>query len=254
MKVTFLGTGTSQGIPMIGCNCEVCQSTDYRDQRLRSSVHLEVDGKSFVIDTGPDFRQQILKERIKSLDAVVFTHEHKDHIAGLDDVRGFNYSQKKPMQIYATGRVIEHIKNREFYYAFGEHKYPGAPEIRVNEINNAPFEIEGVTFIPIEVKHYRLPVFGFRVGDFTYITDANFIAEEEQEKIKGSKVIVVNGLQKEYHISHFTFKEALALLDKWNPEQGYFTHISHRLGKHRDINKELPAKYRLAYDGLKIEL
>jgi len=254
LKITFLGTGTSQGVPMIGCNCEVCQSADYRDQRLRTSIHIETGGKSFVIDTGPDFRQQILRERIKTLDAIVLTHEHKDHIAGLDDVRGFNYAQKKPIQMYAHARVIEHIRNREFYYAFGEDKYPGAPDIEVITIHNQPFAIQGVQFIPIEVMHYRLPVFGFRIGDFTYITDANGITETEQEKIIGSKVIVINGLQYEHHVSHFTFNEALDLLKKWNPEQGYFTHISHRLGKHREVEKTLPPNFRLAYDGLKVDI
>lgn len=254
MKVTFLGSGTSQGVPMIGCPCEVCKSADYRDQRLRSSVQIEINGLNFIIDAGPDFRQQVLSARIKKLDALLLTHEHKDHIAGLDDVRGFNYAQQKPMPIYAHQRVIEHIKNREFYYAFGDHKYPGAPDIEVIEIKNEPFEIEGIKITPIEVYHYKLPVFGFRIGDFTYITDANYISEKEQEKIAGSKVIVINGLQHEFHISHFTFDEALNLLKKWNPEQGYFTHISHRLGKHHQIEKTLPSQFRLAYDGLEIEL
>jgi len=254
LKITFLGTGTSQGIPIIGCDCEVCHSIDYRDQRLRSSVHIEIGDKSFVIDTGPDFRQQILRERIKTLDAVILTHEHKDHVAGLDDIRGFNYSQRKPMQIYAHKRVIEHIRNREFYYAFGEHRYPGAPDVEVHEIVNMPFEIEGINFIPIEVAHYQLQVFGFRIGDFTYITDANAITEEEQRKIMGSKVIVINGLQYEHHISHYTFNEALALLKKWNPEHGFFTHISHRLGKHSAVEKTLPFNFRLAHDGLSLTI
>jgi phosphoribosyl 1,2-cyclic phosphate phosphodiesterase len=253
LKISFLGTGTSQGVPMIGCSCGVCASMDYRDQRLRTSIHIETQGKSFVIDSGPDFRQQILRNQIKSLDAVVFTHEHKDHVAGLDDIRGFNYVQKKPMEIYARNNVIEHLK-KEFYYAFGIHKYPGAPDINLNEISNAPFEIAGVKFQPIEGKHYKLPVFGYRLGDFVYLTDTNFISEEEQEKIAGAKVIVINGLQKEFHIAHFTFDEALALLHKWKPEKAFLTHISHRLGKHKDIEEELPSWIRLAYDGLSLEL
>lgn len=254
MKVTFLGTGTSQGIPMIGCSCPVCQSADFRDQRLRSSVHIAVNGKSFVIDTGPDFRQQILRERIKTLDAVIYTHEHKDHVAGLDDIRGFNASQKKPMQVYGHARVLNHLKEREFYYAFGEHKYPGAPEIQLNEITLQPFTVEGVEFIPIQVYHYKLPVLGFRVGNFTYITDANSITPEEQAKVAGSEIIVMNGLQKEPHIAHYTFAESVALLKKWNPKVGYLTHISHKLGLHNDIEKELPSNIRLAYDGLQVVL
>ena len=253
MKVTFLGTGTSQGIPMIGCECEVCTSVDYHDQRLRTSVHIEVDGKSFVIDSGPDFRQQILRERIKKLDAVIFTHQHKDHVAGLDDVRGFNFSQKKYMEVYARDIVIKHLET-EFYYAFGIHKYPGAPDINLNEITNAPFDVEGVTITPIEAYHYKLPVFGFRIGDFTYLTDVNFISEEEQEKIKGSKVVVLNGLQREFHISHFTLAQSIELLEKWRPEKAYLTHISHKLGLHAEVEKDFPDWIRLAYDGLKVEL
>lgn len=254
MKITFLGTGTSQGIPMIGCQCEVCTSSDFRDQRLRSSIHISKNGKSFVIDSGPDFRQQMLRERIINLDAVIFTHEHKDHIAGLDDIRGYNYAQKKAMQVYAEARVLEHIKTREFYYAFGEHKYPGAPDIELNEIKNEKFTIKGVDFVPIRGMHYKLPVFGFRVDDFTYITDMNHIAEEEQQKVNGSKVIVINGLQWEYHISHFKIDEVIALLEKWEPEVAYLTHISHRLGKHRIEEKKLPSFIKLGYDGLSWEM
>ena len=238
---------------MIGCHCSVCTSVDFRDQRLRTSVHLDINGKSLVIDTGPDFRQQILRERITKLDAAIFTHEHKDHTAGLDDVRGFNYSQKKYMDVYARSNVLTHLKT-EFYYAFGNHKYPGAPDITLHEIGNQPFEIEGITITPIEAYHYKLPVFGFRIGDFTYLTDVNFISEVEQQKIMGSKVIVLNGLQREFHISHYTFDEAVALLKKWQPEKGFLTHISHRLGLHTEVEKELPAWLRLAYDGLKVEV
>ena len=182
IKVTFLGTGTSQGIPMIACSCEVCQSNDTRDKRLRVSLHLETAGKSFIIDTGPDFRQQMLRESITQVDAILFTHEHKDHTAGMDDVRGFNYAQKKAMPIYAQERVIDQLK-REFAYAFDENKYPGVPELHVHLIDEKPFEIEGVNILPIPVKHFLLDIFGYRIGDFTYITDANFIAEEELVKI-----------------------------------------------------------------------
>jgi len=226
---------------------------DYRDQRLRTSVHIEVNGKSFVIDTGPDFRQQILRERIRNLNAVIFTHEHKDHTAGLDDIRGFNYCQKKYMEVYARSNVLAHLQT-EFYYAFGGHKYLGAPDINLHEIGNQPFEIEGITITPIEAYHYKLPVFGFRIGDFTYLTDVNFISEVEQQKILGSKVIVLNGLQREFHISHFTFDESVALLKKWQPEKGFLTHISHKLGLHTEVEKELPKWLRLAYDGLRVEI
>jgi phosphoribosyl 1,2-cyclic phosphate phosphodiesterase len=254
LQITFTGTGTSQGIPVIACPCDVCQSEDSRDKRLRSSIHIQTDTVSIVIDTGPDFRQQMLRENIKQLDAVVFTHEHKDHTAGLDDVRAFNFVQKKAMKVYATKQVQEALK-REFAYAFADTKYPGVPEITLEEIDaENPFTINGVTLIPILVYHYKLPVLGFRVGDFTYITDANFIPEEEKEKIKGSKVIVINALRRQTHISHYTLDEAIALMEELKPEKAYFTHISHQLGKHEDVSKELPSYIQLAHDGLKIEL
>lgn len=253
MKVTFLGTGTSQGIPMIACDCEVCLSKDTRDQRLRVSLHIETQGKSFIIDTGPDFRQQVLRAGIKRVDAIVYTHEHKDHTAGMDDVRGFNYAQKSSIPLYAQKNVIDQLK-REFAYAFDENKYPGVPEIDVFEIENAPFEIEGVQWNPILVKHYFLDVFGYRIGDFTYITDANAIADVELEKIKGSKVLVINALRKTNHVSHFTLEEALEIIQKIEPEQAYITHISHQMGLHTEVQLELPANVFLAYDGLEIQL
>ncbi|NMM49143.1 MBL fold metallo-hydrolase [Marinigracilibium pacificum] len=253
MKITFLGTGTSQGVPVIGCECDVCQSIDFRDKRLRTSIHIEVDGKSFVVDTGPDFRQQMLRERIHVLDAVIFTHEHKDHVAGLDDVRSFNFRLKRHMPIYATRRVIDQLE-KEFHYAFGEITYPGAPRFDVNEIDNSPFEIKGVEFIPIEVLHYKLPVLGYRIKDFTYITDANSISDEELEKVKGTRVLVLDALQREKHISHFTLDEAVDLIQRINPEQAYLIHISHRMGTHRKVEKELPDNISIAYDGLKIIL
>ena len=254
MIVTFLGTGTSQGIPVFGCNCEVCTSIDFRDKRLRTSLHLNIDGKSFVFDSGPDFRQQILRERITSLDALIFTHEHKDHTAGLDDVRGFNYKEGgKSMQVYAHKRVLDTLK-KEFSYAFTEHKYPGVPLIDLNEIDNAPFDIEGVNFTPIEVMHYKLPVFGYRINDFTYITDANFISEEELSKIKGTKILVLNALRKEEHISHFTLQQALEIIEKIQPEKAFLIHLSHQMGKHGHVESGLPSNVRIAYDGLQIEI
>lgn len=253
MKITFLGTGTSQGVPIIACPCTVCQSTNSKDKRLRSSVMIEIDGKNFVIDTGPDFRQQMLRENVKNMDAVIFTHEHKDHTAGFDDIRAFNFILKRKMDVYASERVQAAIK-REFAYIFSDFKYPGIPEINLHTISNTPFNIEGTEFIPIEVMHYKLPVFGFRIKDFTYITDANYISEEEKEKIKGSKILVLNALRREEHISHFTFKEAIDLVNELKPEMAYFTHISHQLGLHNEVEKELPPHIKLAYDGLKIEL
>lgn len=253
MIVTFLGTGTSQGVPVIACPCEVCASLDFRDKRLRTSIHILIDGKSFIIDSGPDFRQQVLRERIKHLDALLFTHEHKDHTAGMDDVRSFNYFQQKHMPVYGRKTVLEQLK-KEFAYAFTEEKYPGIPLIDLHEIENRPFTIEGVTFTPIEVLHYKLPVFGFRIKDFTYITDANQITEKELEKVKGSRIIVLNALQKTDHISHFTLQQAVDLLKGLKPEKAYITHISHRMGLHEKVEKELPRFIHLAYDGLKLHL
>lgn len=249
MKVTFLGTGTSQGVPVIACECPVCNSLDYRDKRLRVSVHLQVQGKSFIIDSGPDFRQQVLRERIKKLDALIFTHEHKDHTAGMDDIRAYNFSQHKDMPVYAEDRVLQQLQ-KEFSYIFSGINYPGIPRVQLHPITEEPFEVEGVKFTPIRVHHYKLPVLGFRVGNFTYITDANFISEEEKEKIKGSDVVVLNALRREPHISHFSLSEAVKILEELQPKQAYLTHISHLLGFHQEVEKELPEFIKLAYDGL----
>ena len=251
MKVTFLGTGTSQGVPVINCDCAVCRSLDYRDKRLRVSVWIEVEGKSFVIDTGPDFRQQMLRARVHQLDAVLFTHEHKDHTAGLDDVRGFNFSQKKDMPLYGRQQVLDQIKS-EFSYAFAENRYPGTPRLQLHPIENKPFEVEGVTVTPIQVMHHLLPVFGFRIGDFTYITDANYIAEAELEKLKGTKILVLDALQREDHLSHFTLAQALALVERLDIPKTYLTHLRHRMGRHAEVEKELPENVRLAHDELQI--
>lgn len=253
MKVTFTGTGTSQGVPVIACDCEVCTSLDFRDKRLRTSVHIEVDGKSFVIDTGPDFRQQMLSNRIKTLDAVLFTHAHKDHTAGLDDIRAFNFRQKKDMPIYGSQQVLDQLK-MEFSYIFQENKYPGVPMIETHTIDSEPFSIQGVGITPIDVMHLKLPVHGFRIKDFTYITDTNFISEASIAKIKGSKVLVLNALQKDSHISHFNLDEAIAMAQKVGAPKTYFTHISHRMGLHRDVEKELPEGILFAYDELTIEI
>jgi phosphoribosyl 1,2-cyclic phosphate phosphodiesterase len=253
MRITFLGTGTSQGVPVIACDCAVCRSLDYRDKRLRVSVWVEVQGRSLVIDTGPDFRQQMLRARVRRLDAVLFTHQHKDHVAGLDDVRAFNFRQKKDMPLYGRPSVLDQIQ-REFYYAFEEQKYPGVPHLQLLPITNEPFEVEGVRVTPIEVMHGQLPVYGFRIGDFTYITDTNFISEAELEKIRGSKVLVLDALQKESHLSHFTLAQATALINRLDVPQSYLIHISHRMGLHEAVEAELPPHIRLAYDGLTLEL
>ena len=253
MTVTFLGTGTSQGVPIIACHCPICTSADPRDQRLRSAVMLSLNDRNVVIDTGPDFRQQMLRAQVQRLDGVVFTHEHKDHIAGLDDIRAFNYFQREKMNVYCT-EAVELALRREFAYVFSDFRYPGIPEIELHRITNAPFEVAGMTLTPIEVMHMKMPVLGYRIGDFTYITDANYISEPEKEKIKGSKVLVLNALRREKHPSHYTLDEALALVEELQPEQTYFTHISHQLGLHEEVSKELPANVHLAYDSLTITI
>jgi phosphoribosyl 1,2-cyclic phosphate phosphodiesterase len=253
LKITFLGTGTSQGVPVIGCECEVCRSLDYRDKRLRSSVLIEVDGKNVVIDTGPDFRQQMLRERVKRLDAVLLTHSHKDHIGGLDDVRAFNFLQREGMPIYGTSPTFEQVK-REYYYAFEGKKYPGIPILNLNEINDDDFIFKGIKITPLAVMHSQMSVLGFRINDFSYITDANFIPEKTYQKLIGTKVLVLNALQKESHVSHFTLEEALIQAKKIGAAQTYFTHMSHKMGLHSEVIKELPSNITLAYDGLVIDL
>jgi len=253
VKVTFLGSGTSQGIPVIACSCAVCTSADTRDKRLRSSILLQVDDKNIVIDSGPDFRYQMLRAGVMHLDALVFTHEHKDHTAGLDDIRAFNYKQGEAINVYAHKRVQDALK-KEFSYIFANHKYPGIPQLDLFEIGHHPFEVAGVPFIPIEVMHFQLPVLGFRIADFTYITDAKTVSDVEKAKIKGSKVLVINALQQEKHISHFTLEEAVAFAQEIGAEKTYFTHISHRLGTHQKISEIVPAGVELAYDGLCINL
>jgi len=251
MKITFLGTGTSQGVPVIGCRCEVCTSLDFRDKRLRTSVWVEVDDLKIVIDTGPDFRQQMLRLGTRQLDAVLFTHSHKDHIAGLDDVRAFNFLQKKDMPVFGSRATLDRI-SEEFYYSFDKNPYPGVPRLTKVVIENKPFMVGGVEVTPIQVMHHKMPVFGFRIGDFTYITDANYIAEEEREKILGSRVLVINALQRESHISHFTLPQALEVISDLQVPRAYLTHISHRLGRHSSV--ELPPHVSLAHDGLQIEI
>lgn len=254
MQITFLGTGTSGGVPVLTCQCAVCQSLDYRDKRLRTSILIRYENHQIVIDTGPDFRQQALSARLNRLDAVVFTHEHKDHTAGLDDVRPYNYFfGNQNMPIYARKQVIEQLK-REYAYAFADEKYPGIPLLEPIEVTSKPFHIGPIPMIPIEVMHHKLPVFGFRIHDFTYITDANYISEESMNLMKGTKILVLNALQIQPHISHFTLQEAIEVAQKIGAKQTYFTHISHKLGLHADIQKILPDSIHLAYDGLSLTM
>lgn len=253
MRVTFLGTGTSSGVPMIACGCRVCTSTDPRDTRLRSSVMIETNDVRIVIDTGPDFRYQMLRADVRQLDAILFTHPHKDHIAGLDDVRAFNLFSGKAMDIYANSLTEEALR-RDYYYAFTDTRYPGIPELDLHVIGNEPFLANGIPVTPINVWHMKMPVLGFRIGNFTYITDANRIDEDEREKIKGSEVLVLNALRKEKHISHFNLDEAVGIVRDLGIPRAFFTHISHQLGLHDEVSRSLPSGIEIAKDGLVLTL
>lgn len=253
INVTFLGTGTSSGIPMIACDCEVCHSADKKDKRLRVSVLIKSGDYTFTIDIGPDFREQMLREKVTKLDAALVTHAHKDHVGGLDEVRAFNFKSGAVFPLYAETTAANTIFT-QYDYIFREADYPGIPKIKMNIIHEKPFELFGLDIIPIRVMHYQLPVLGFRINDFTYITDANFIAPDELEKAKGSKVLVINALRKESHISHFTLAEAIAIATEVGAETTYFIHMSHQLGKHEEIAQTLPPGIFLAYDGLQISV
>lgn len=253
MKVTILGSGTSQGVPVIACRCETCCSVDPRDKRLRASVLIEENGRSIIIDTGPDFRQQMLRENVQNLDAILFTHEHKDHTAGMDDIRSFNYIKQKPMDVYAEQLVINSLK-MEFAYVFAEKKYPGVPQVELHVVENRPFMIDGIEIIPVRAMHYRLPVLGFRIGDFAYLTDANFISEEEKEKLIGTRHLVIGALRKQKHLSHFSLDEALQIIRELSPKRAYITHIGHQMGRHEEVQKELPQSVLLAHDGQVIDI
>lgn len=249
MRITFLGTGTSQGVPVIACECRTCLSEDSYDKRLRTSLLLENDNINLLFDAGPDFRQQMLREHVTKLDSILLTHEHKDHIAGLDDVRAFNYKSQDAIDIWAEDRVKKALK-KEYSYVFSEYQYPGVPKMRLNDITEAGFRIGDIDVLPIRVYHYRLPVFGFRIGNFAYITDANYIPEESKEKLFGVKYLVINALRKEKHISHFSLRESIGIIREISPKKAFLTHISHQMGLHEEVSKELPAGIFLAYDGL----
>jgi phosphoribosyl 1,2-cyclic phosphate phosphodiesterase len=253
LEAILLGTGTSQGVPVIACDCEVCKSDDLKNKRLRSSILVRINGINIVIDAGPDFRAQMLRENVESLRAILLTHEHADHVFGLDDIRSFNWRQKHPTDIYAEERVQKTIK-RIFSYVFTTFKYPGVPKMKLHNISGRTINIDGVKIIPIRCFHHKLPVFGFRIGDLTYVTDTNRIEPGEMEKIKGSRVLVINCLRKNKHISHFNLEEALEIIENIQPEKAYLTHLSHEFGLHQEIQKELPEHVFVAYDGLKITL
>ena len=252
VKITFLGTGTSQGVPVIACDCYTCSSEDPRDKRLRTSLLLQTDDLNIVFDAGPDFRQQMLAVKLTRLDGIILTHEHKDHIAGMDDVRAFNYKSQDAIDIYAEERVQKAVR-REFSYVFAEYQYPGIPRMRLNDIGSFNFRIRGLEVIPIRLFHYRLPILGFRVGDFAYITDANYIPEESMEKLIGVKYLVINALRKEKHISHFSLMEAVSHIQAISPRKAFITHISHQMGRYDDVSREISPGIILAYDGLSID-
>jgi phosphoribosyl 1,2-cyclic phosphate phosphodiesterase len=253
IKVVFLGTGTSTGVPVIACDCPVCNSSDKKDKRLRTSVLVQVDNHNFIIDCGPDFRYQMIREKVEDITAILLTHGHRDHTAGLDDVRAFNYVLNKTVDIYAGKQVVESIR-QEFPYIFTEKRFFSAPQLNFHTIENHDFNINGINITPIEVLHHKLSVFGFRMGAFTYITDASYISEEEKIKIKNSEVLVINALRKSKHISHFSLDQALEIIREINPAKAYITHLSHFIGLHETVQNSLPPNVYLAYDGLSFEV
>lgn len=253
IHITFLGTGTSSGVPVISCKCAVCTSSDPKDSRLRTSVLLSIDGKNIVIDSGPDFRQQMLANNVNDISAVVFTHEHKDHVAGLDDIRPYNFIHKKHINVYAEARVQKALR-REYAYIFAEDRYPGLPQIKMHLITRHPFKIADIKFTPIRVHHYRLPIFGFRVGNFVYLTDVKTVPDEELSKFENIEVLAITALQKEKHVSHMNLEESLAFIEKVKPKRAYLTHLSHNFGLHNEEEAKLPENVYIAYDGLRVTI
>ena len=251
MKVTLLGTGTSQGVPLIGCECKVCKSTDPKDKRLRSSIMIEVDDQVIIVDTGPDFRQQMLREKVKDIDAVLFTHHHKDHVAGMDDIRPFNFKWNKDINIFCSHTTSQALK-REFHYVFSDEKYPGTPRVKMNIFGNQDFSIGKTIVQPIETLHYRMQVFGFRIYDFIYLTDVSEISSDEKRKLHNADLIILDALRIKPHMSHFNLYQALDLIDEIKPKRALLTHISHYMGLHKDVNKTLPINVDLSYDGQSI--
>lgn len=252
MRLTFLGTGTSQGVPVIACRCRVCRSGDSRDRRLRTSALLEVEGRNILFDIGPDFRQQMLREDVGRLDAILITHAHRDHVGGLDDIRSFNYVQHSKMDVYLNAEARFAIE-RDYHYIFEPHQYPGLPEADLHTVE-APFTAAGVEVVPVKAMHKDLPVLGYRIGAMAYITDANYMAPAEIAKLKGVKVLVINALRREKHFSHYSLPEALAVIEEVAPERAYLTHMSHEMGLHEEVSATLPLHVALAYDGLKVEI
>ena len=247
MKITLLGTGTSQGVPVIGCNCKVCSSIDLKDKRLRSSVMIEVDNQVFVVDTGPDFRQQMLRENVQNIDAILFTHHHKDHVAGMDDIRAFNHKWKKDIQVYCN-IITENALYKEFPYIFSNDNYPGVPKVNLNIFTNSTFSINSTEIIPIKGKHHKLTVYGFRIKNFIYLTDVNFVSDIEKAKMHDADLIILDALRIKEHISHYSLGEAVSLIKELKPKKALFTHISHFMGLHKDVNMSLPENMSLAYD------
>ena len=253
MKITLLGTGTSQGVPVVGCQCEVCRSNDPRDNRTRTSAFVETDDVNLLIDTGPDLRQQLLREHITKVNAILLTHEHKDHLAGLDDIRPIYFRQKAPMDIYAMQRVLAVVR-KDFDYAFKDHPYPGAPSFQLHAIRHDRFFVQNVEIQPIQVRHLTLPILGYRIGPFAYITDASFVADSELAYLQNLEVLVVNALHREKHYSHFNLEQALHFIDIVKPKRAYLTHSSHHMGLYADVEKLLPPHVTLGYDGLQITI